>query len=50
MQERTRFLEHGIAETFRDISPIKDFTETLQLELEFDPHDEDLRPPPKFSV
>ncbi len=44
------FLEHGLAETFRDISPIKDFTETLQLELEFDPHDEDLRPPPKFSV
>src|SRR6476469_7202646 len=39
-----------MAETFRDISPIKDFTETLQLELEFDPDDEDLRPPPKFSV
>ena len=44
------FLEQGLAETFRDISPIKDFTETLQLELEFDPDDEDLRPPPKFSV
>jgi DNA-directed RNA polymerase subunit beta len=44
------FLEEGIAETFRDISPIKDFTETLQLELEFDPNDEDLRPPPKFTV
>ena len=44
------FLNHGLAETFRDISPIKDFTETLQLELEFDPDDEDLRPPPKFSV
>ena len=44
------FLHHGLAETFRDISPIKDFTETLQLELEFDPDDEDLRPPPKFSV
>ncbi len=44
------FLEQGIAETFRDISPIKDFTETLQLELEFDPDDEDLRPPPKFTV
>ncbi|HEY5422003.1 MAG TPA: DNA-directed RNA polymerase subunit beta, partial [Ilumatobacteraceae bacterium] len=38
------------AETFRDISPIKDFSEALQLELEFDPDDEDLRPPPKFSV
>ena len=44
------FLEQGLAETFRDISPIKDFTETLQLELEFDPNDEDLRPPPKFTV
>ncbi len=44
------FLHHGLAETFRDISPIKDFTEQLQLELEFDPDDEDLRPPPKFSV
>ena len=31
------FLNEGLAETFRDISPIKDFTETLQLELEFDP-------------
>ncbi len=44
------FLQEGLKETFRDISPIKDFTETLQLELEFDPDDEDLRPPPKFSV
>ena len=31
------FLNQGLAETFRDISPIKDFSETLQLELEFDP-------------
>ncbi len=44
------FLEEGLADAFRDISPIKDFTETLQLELEFDPHDEDLKPYPKFSV
>jgi DNA-directed RNA polymerase subunit beta len=44
------FLQQGLKETFADISPIKDFTETLQLELEFDPDDEDLRPPPKFSV
>jgi DNA-directed RNA polymerase subunit beta len=44
------FLNQGLAETFRDISPIKDFSEALQLELEFDPDDEDLRPPPKFSV
>ena len=43
-------LAEGLSETFRDISPIKDFSETLQLELEFDPDDEDLRPPPKFSV
>ncbi|NLV54917.1 MAG: DNA-directed RNA polymerase subunit beta, partial [Acidimicrobiales bacterium] len=44
------FLEQGLANTFRDISPIKDFTETLQLELQFDPDDEDLRPEPKFTV
>ncbi|MEC7608233.1 MAG: hypothetical protein VX480_06730, partial [Actinomycetota bacterium] len=31
------FLEEGLAETFKDISPITDFSETLQLELEFDP-------------
>jgi DNA-directed RNA polymerase subunit beta len=43
-------LLEGLKDTFADISPIKDFTETLQLELEFDPDDEDLRPPPKFSV
>ncbi len=44
------FLNEGLAETFRDLSPIKDFSEALQLELEFDPDDEDLRPPPKFSM
>jgi DNA-directed RNA polymerase subunit beta len=44
------FLNEGLAETFRDISPIKDFSELLQLELEFEPDDEDLRPPPKFTV
>ena len=44
------FLKHGLAETFRDISPIKDFSETLQLELEFDPEDEDLKPSPKYTV
>ena len=44
------FLDQGLKETFADISPIKDFTETLQLELEFDPSDEDLQPGPKFSV
>ncbi len=46
----TWFVDHGLADAFRDISPIKDFTETLSLELEFDPFDEDLRPPPKFTV
>ncbi|HMS46401.1 DNA-directed RNA polymerase subunit beta [Candidatus Neomicrothrix sp.] len=44
------FVDFGLANAFRDISPIRDFTETLSLELEFDPHDEDLRPPPKFTV
>jgi DNA-directed RNA polymerase subunit beta len=44
------FLETGLAETFRDISPIEDFTGQLRLELEFDPTDIDLRPPPKFTV
>ncbi|MHB1445669.1 MAG: DNA-directed RNA polymerase subunit beta [Acidimicrobiales bacterium] len=44
------FLKEGLAETFADISPIEDFTGTLRLELEFDPSDPDLRPPPKFTV
>ena len=44
------FLEHGLQEAFRDISPIEDFTGQLRLELEFDANDPDLRPPPKFSV
>ncbi|MDG1846520.1 MAG: DNA-directed RNA polymerase subunit beta [Acidimicrobiales bacterium] len=44
------FLNEGLADTFRDISPITDFSETLQLELEFDPKDEDLNPGPKHSV
>src|SRR5688572_30393048 len=39
-----------MADTFRDISPIEDFTGQLRLELEFDPEDPDLRPPPKFTV
>ncbi len=43
-------LDEGLRQTFRDISPIKDFTEKLQLELEFDPDDEDLKPYPKFTV
>ena len=44
------FLHQGLANTFHDISPIRDYSETLELHLSFDPDDEDLRPPPKFSV
>ncbi|HET9059496.1 MAG TPA: DNA-directed RNA polymerase subunit beta [Acidimicrobiales bacterium] len=44
------FLEKGLAEAFRDISPIEDFSGSLKLILEFDPTDQDLRPPPKFTV
>ena len=44
------FLDQGLADTFRDISPIEDFSGSLKLILEFDPTDQDLRPPPKFSV
>jgi DNA-directed RNA polymerase subunit beta len=44
------FLSKGLAETFADISPIEDFTGQLRLELEFDPDDVDLRPPPKFTI
>ena len=43
------FLEVGLANTFRDISPIEDFTGQLRLELEFDPTDPDLRPGPKLT-
>ncbi len=44
------FLEKGLADTFRDISPIEDFSGSLKLILDFDPEDQDLRPPPKFLV
>jgi DNA-directed RNA polymerase subunit beta len=44
------FLEQGLADTFRDISPIEDFSGSLKLILDFDPTDQDLRPPPKFTV
>ncbi len=44
------FLRKGLNETFRDISPIEDFSGSLRLELDFDPDDDDLCPPPKFSV
>ena len=44
------FLKKGIGEVFEDISPIKDSSEKLMLEFEFDPEDEYLCPPPRFSV
>ncbi len=44
------FLHHGLAEAFKDISPITDFSGQLELRLEFDPEDPDLRPVPKFTV
>jgi DNA-directed RNA polymerase subunit beta len=44
------FLKEGLKEAFDDISPIKGFSDDLQLELEFDPNDEDLCPKPKFTV
>jgi len=43
------FLDKGLAEAFADISPIEDFTGQLSLELEYDPSDPDLHPPPKFA-
>ena len=44
------FLLHGLAAAFEDISPITDFSGQLELRLEFDPDDPDLRPVPKFTV
>ena len=43
-------MTEGLARTFKDISPIADYSGMLQLELEFDPDDEELHPPPKFTV
>ncbi|MFM8946558.1 MAG: hypothetical protein ACKOJC_07620 [Actinomycetota bacterium] len=43
------FLAKGLAETFRDISPITDFSGNLILELTFDPTDERHLGDPKFS-
>jgi DNA-directed RNA polymerase subunit beta len=43
-------MTEGLASTFKDISPIADYSGTLELELEFDPDDEELHPPPKFTV
>ena len=44
------FLKQGLTEVFADISPIKDYSENLLLEFEFDPSDEFLLMDPKFSV
>ena len=43
------FLKEGLKEAFEDISPIKGFSDDLQLELEFDPDDRELTPGPKFT-
>ncbi len=43
------FLEYGLSETFRDISPIEDFSGQLVLQLDFDPNDQDLKPLPKYT-
>jgi len=43
------FLEQGLAETFRDISPIEDFSGMLKLELEFRADDPDHNPGPKYT-
>jgi DNA-directed RNA polymerase subunit beta len=44
------FLKEGLKEIYHDISPIEDFSGQLRLELEYDPDNPDLSPPPKFSV
>ncbi|MCY3925470.1 MAG: DNA-directed RNA polymerase subunit beta [bacterium] len=44
------FLQRGLSEVFSDISPIKDYSDNLLLEFEFDPSDEFLLMEPKFSV
>ncbi|MDE0268708.1 MAG: DNA-directed RNA polymerase subunit beta [Acidimicrobiaceae bacterium] len=46
----SKFLNEGLAQAFRDISPITDYSGMLQLELELELEDEDLLPPPKFTV
>jgi DNA-directed RNA polymerase subunit beta len=43
-------LKNGLRDAFEAISPITDFSGNLQLELEFDPDDPDLKSPPKFTV
>ncbi len=43
-------LSTGLRQTYRVMSPISDYSGRLELELEFDPDDEDLHPPPKFTV
>jgi DNA-directed RNA polymerase subunit beta len=44
------FLRAGLRDAFAAISPIADFSGNLQLELEFDPDDAELKSPPKFTV
>ena len=45
-----KFLREGLTHAFRDISPISDYAGKLHLEFDFDSSDEDLLPPPKFTV
>jgi DNA-directed RNA polymerase subunit beta len=45
-----KFLDEGLRDAFAAISPITDFTGNLSLELTYDPNDEDLQSPPKFTV
>ncbi len=44
-----QFIDKGLAEMFRNQSPITDFYGNLMLELEFDPKDPDLMGEPKFT-
>lgn len=49
-QSYERFMEKGLAEMFKNQSPITDFHGKLMLELEYDAKDLDLSGEPKFTV
>lgn len=44
------FMKEGLRQAFADISPIRDYSGKLELELEYDPNDPELRLDPKHSV
>lgn len=44
------FMQEGLKQAFADISPIKDYSGKLELELEYDPNDPELRLDPKHSI